>query len=75
MADKVITKSFDTQVIDVDAESIFIMISGWRIRVYFTDSKVNPYSYIGKTVTINYEGNLNDVYTLHILPIEETIIK
>jgi hypothetical protein len=70
MADeKIITKSFETNIIDADDESVFIIISGWRMRVYFADNKVNPIGYKGRTIKVDYVGDLADVYTLKLMPI------
>ena len=60
----------DLEVIDVDEESVFVRIQDWRIRVYFEDRTIDPLGYIHKILKIKYNGDLNDVMSLQLLPIK-----
>jgi len=71
-------KTFNTQIFEVEDNSIIIGINGWRVRYYFDlDAKIlyeiknNKDNYKGRMIELQYIGDLNDVFTLKRLPIKK----
>lgn len=81
MAKDVETKSFNTGIIDAYDDSIVIMVNGWRMAVpldlpideigYYVEHKS---AFIGRSINVEYVGDLEDVNTLSYLPIK-TLVK
>lgn len=71
-------KNFDTTILEVEDNSIIVNISGWRTRYYFDlsekvleDIRNNKKLYEGRKIKLEYQGDLEDVFTLVRLPIKK----
>lgn len=72
------TKKLTTSALVVEDNAIIININGWRMRVYFElkdkDLKLiqkNKKDFEGRSIEVEYIGDLKDVHNLKLLPITQ----
>lgn len=70
---KEIINKIDLTIHEVEEKAIIVNIQGWRIRAYFDKSltKAQKEAYtLGRSVTISYTGNIEDVHSVKLLPLK-----
>jgi hypothetical protein len=66
-------KTTTLQVVKLEKDAVIVLVNGWRMRVFFDKdlpkediAKLN----VGRTILVEYVGNLEDVHTLEFKPLK-----
>ena len=62
----------DLTVLTIEEKSVIVNVNGWRMRVSLdlTENELERLK-TGRIVAVEYEGKLEDVHTLKLLPLKK----